>query len=884
MTKRPDPDKLLETLRTQEQKTRRGKLKIFFGACAGVGKTYAMLEAAHRQKKEGVDVTVGFVETHNRPETVSLLAELEILTPRSIEYKGVTLREFDLDAALERKPDLILVDELAHTNVPGSRHPKRWQDVQELLDREIDVYTTLNVQHIESVNDVVAQITGVIVKETLPDSVFEKADEIELIDLPSGELLKRFKEGRVYVPQQAERAMQSFFRESNLVALREIALRVTADRINIQVQQYREAQTVQKTWATTERLLVCISSSPASLQLVRAAARMAKQLHVDWIAAYVESSAEMRLPEKARVRAIEHLRLAERLGAETIVLSGQHVVEEIINYARSRNVTTIIVGQPMARRWKTRLFGSPVDQLIRESGDIHVHVIRGNPNPTEPSRPLPQLENSRFSYLFSIEVVLGSSLFCGLVYHHLALANLIMIYLSGVVMVAWYAGRGPSILASFLSVLTFDFFFVPPRFTFAVADYEYLITFLVMLAVALVISDLTSRVRKQAEISRLRERRTAALYSLSRELASNRGVDTLLQVAVRHMAEVFESRVIFLLPNPQGRLVTKASWPAGFAIDDKEQSVAQWVYDTGDVAGKGTDTLPAAETLFVPMLVTGQSVGVLGIRPSDPQRLLIPEQFHLLEAFAHQAALALECDRLSEEHHQTQVQMETERLKNVILSSIPHDLRTPLAAIAGSATSLRDEGQRMDPSTRQELVQNICDETERLTSVINNVLDLTKLESGALKLNKDPMPIEEVIGSALSRLEKKLGGRPIKTDVAKELPMVPMDGQLMEQVLLNLMDNALKYTPEGSPVEISARADGEQVVVEVADRGPGLPGPDVERLFEKFYRGNQAGREGFGLGLTICRGILEAHGGRITAENRSGGGAVFRFFLPLKDS
>ncbi len=882
MDQRPDPDRLLKQVQAEEQAAHRGKLKLFFGACAGVGKTYAMLEAARQRKAEGLDVAIGLVETHGRTETAALLDGLEQLPRRLVEHQGAQLPAFDLDAALARRPQILLVDELAHTNEPGCRHTKRWQDVLELLDQGIDVYTTLNVQHLETMNDVVAQVTGVVVRETVPDSVFEQADEVELVDLAPVDLLKRLKEGKVYLPQQAQQALQHFFRESNLTALREIALRMTADRVNEQVQQHRRVQGVAATWATTERLLVCVGPSQSSLQVIRATHRMARRLGASWIGVYVETPAELRLSADVRSRVSHHLRVAEQLGAETVTLSGQRVVEEILTYARTRNVTTIVVGQPARDRWRDRLVGSPVDQLIRQSGDIQVHVIRGvGPAVVEPPSAHPRSAVRPGDYLFALGVVVAISLASGLLALFLAPVNVIMLYLLGVVVVAWRAGRWPSVMASVLSVLLFDFFFVPPRFTFAVSDSQYVLTFLVMLVVALVISELTARFKQQAEASRLREQRTAALYALSRELVSNRGTEALLQIAVRYIAEVFESQLVALLPDAQGRLVVRAGWPSPFAIDDKEQAVAQWAYDLGQIAGKGTDTLPACGTLYVPMMASGAPVGALGVRPKDPARLLIPDQLHLLEAFAHQTGLAIENDRLSEAGHRAQAQIETERLRNTILSSIPHDLRTPLAAITGSATSLLEGGEALDAATRRDLAHNIYDEAERLSTIVNNVLDMTKIESGALALHRELLPIEEVVGGALNRLERRLAGRPIETRIPQTLPMVPMDGLLMEQVIINLLDNALKYTPVDSPIEITAAQESRQLLVDVADRGPGLPSDHPERLFEKFYRGGQQGREGFGLGLTICRGIVAAHGGTMQALNRPGGGALFRVALPL---
>ncbi len=882
MDERPNPDRLLKQVQAEEQAARSGRLKIFFGASAGVGKTYAMLEAARQRQREGVDVVVGLVETHGRSETAALLEGLELLPRKSIDYHGTRLQEFDLDVALTRRPSLVLVDELAHTNAPGSRHQKRWQDIQELLRHGIDVYSTLNVQHLESMNDVVAKITGVVVRETVPDATFEDADEVEVIDLPPDELLKRLQAGKIYIPELAQRAISHFFRKPNLVALREITLRVAADRLNVQVQTFRNQATPQ-TWATTERLLVCITSDHSTLHLIRAAHRMARSLRVEWLGVYVETPAELRRPDKLRSSAVQqHLRLAEQLGAETATLSGHSLVEEVVNYARARNVTTIIIAKPTTPWWQERLLGSVVERLMRASGDIHVHVVRADPHHAE---VLPEAtvgpRSPRSAYVFALRVVALCSLLSWLIAPYLTLANLIMVYLAGVVLVARYAGRGPSIVASFLSVLTFDFLFVPPRFSFTITDTEYTITFLVMLAVSLMISHLTTRLRNQADTSRLRERRTAALYALSRELASNRGTEQLLELAVRHISEVFESPVVAFLPDAKGRLTPKTGWPATFQLNPKEQAVAQWTYDLGQIAGRGTDTLPSSQYLYVPM-IAGNPIGALGVQPTDPKRLLIPEQLHLLEAFAHQTALALECDRLEEQTHQATLQIETERLRNAILTSIPHDLRTPLAAILGSASSLLESDGSLDLATRRELLQNICDEAERLRAVLNNVLDLTKLESGTLQVHKDDaLPIEEPLSSALARVEKHLADRPVSTQIVPDLPMIPMDATLIEQVLMNLLDNALKYTPAGSPIDIRAFLEDHAVVVEVADRGPGLPGDDPDQLFEKFYRGDQQGREGFGLGLTICRGIIKAHGGEIHAQQRPGGGARFWFTLPV---
>ena len=890
---RPDPDILLARVQEEETHQARGKLKIFFGATAGVGKTYAMLEAAHTRSKEGVDVVVGWVDTHGRAETEALLAGLEVLPRRSVAYRGTTLGAFDLDAALARRPALILVDELAHTNAPGARHPKRWQDVEELLDAGIDVYTTVNVQHLESLNDVVAQITGVLVRETVPDSILDQADEVELIDLPPDELLQRLREGKVYVSEQAKRALDHFFSKGNLIALRELALRRTADRVDAQMQVYRSTHAITETWPTTERILVCVSPSPLSARLVRATRRMAARLRAEWLAVYVETPAYLQLPEADRDRVVHTLRLAEQLGAETVTLSGENVSEELLNYARTRNVSKIVVGKPRRPRWKEIVLGSVVDELARNTDDIDVYVISGEHDDSRPpSLRLPERPSNGSAYGWALAVVMVCTALDWLLFPAFEKANLVMVYLLGVTVVAMRGERLAALLASVLSVAAFDFFFVFPRFSFAITDLEYLVTFAVMLLVALVISTLTVRLRQQAEAARHRERRTAALYALSRELASTRDIDGLLQAAARHLHEVFGSQVSLLLPDATGHL---RQWDAGaegqshglgsqvlFALDTKEHAVAQWVYEHRQMAGLGTATLPSAEALYIPLLGTRGAVGVLGVRPASPRRLLAPEQIHLLETFASQTALGIERATLAGEAQQAQVQVATERLRNSLLSTVSHDLRTPLTAIAGAASGLLEENAPLDTSTRHELCQTIAEEAHRLNRLVNNLLDMTRLEAGAIQVHKEWQPLEEVVGAALTRLEAQLHDRPLTTHFPADLLLVPLDSVLIEQVLLNLLDNAVKYTPPGSPIALTAWATEDAVTVEVADRGPGLPPGEEQRIFDKFYRVPRPPMpSGTGLGLTICRGMVEAHGGQMWAENRPGGGTVVRFTLPL---
>ena len=879
---RPDPEALLARVKEEEARARRGKLKVFFGAAAGVGKTYAMLEAAREQHDDGVDVVVGYVELHGRAETEALLEKLELLPRRNVEYRGTTLPEFDLDAALARRPTLILVDELAHTNAPGCRHAKRWQDVVELLEAGIDVYTTVNVQHVESLNDVVAKITGVVMRETVPDSVFERADEVELIDLPPDDLLQRFREGKVYVPGQAQEAVANFFRKGNLIALRELALRRTAERVDAQMRVYRREHAIDRVWPTAERVLVCVGATPYSTRLVRAAKRMADQLGAEWIAATVETPAHLRLPPEARDAVVQTLRLAEQLGAQTITLTGATMSEALLAYARDRNVTKIVVGKPTRTRWQRFVFGSIVDALVQGSGDIDIYVISGGREDGTPVAPVRRgaLPTDWSAYGRAAGVVAIATAVSWLLPPVSERSNLVMVYLLGIVIVAMRTGRGPSLLAAVLSVAAFDFFFVPPYFTFAVSDVRYLFTFAVMLIVGLVISGLTVRTRTQAEAAEHREQRTAALYAMSRELAGTRGVDDLVAIAIRHIAEVFRTQVVVLVPGGGGTL--RPASGGQFDLDGNELAVGRWVYEHRQPAGLGTNTLPGSSALYVPLIGSTGAVGVLGVRPSDPHAMDVPERLHQLETFAAQTALALERARLAAEAQDAEVRIETERLRNSLLSSVSHDLRTPLAAITGAVTTILDGG-RLEAATRHELLESVRDEAERLNRLVQNLLEMTRLESGALQLRRELHPIEEVIGAALGRFAKPLGTRRVTTRVPPDLPLVAIDDVLVEQVLINLLDNTLKYTPPTSPIDIIATATDRNVTVEIADHGPGLPPGEEDKVFDKFYRAHAVGGRGAGLGLAICRGIVRAHGGRIWAQNLPGGGVAFLFTLPLGD-
>ena len=882
--KRPDPDALLKRVQADEARRAEGKLKVFFGANPGVGKTYAMLQAAHEQRRDGVDVVIGVVETHGRAETEALLPGLEALPRRTVEYRGTVLEEFDLDAALSRRPTIILIDELAHTNAPGLRHAKRSQDVQELLKAGITVYTTVNVQHLESLNDVVAQITGVRVRETVPDSVIERADDVELIDLPPDDLLQRLKDGKVYVPEQIQHAIQHFFTKGNLIALRELALRRTAERVDQQMEVYRRDHAVIRTWPAAETIMVCVNMKPRGPRLIRAARQMAANLHAKWIAVYVQIPRHLRLPQADRDRLVQTLRLAEQLGAETVTLTGERVAQELLNYARSRNATKIIVGKPVRSLWKEWLFGSVVSELVHQSGEIDIYVITGEAGEGQPliRRGLKRTSNRR-EYLYALMGVAVATAVDWVMFPYFGSANLIMMYLMAVIVIAIRLGRGPSVLASVLSVATFDFFFVPPYLSFAVSDIQYLLTFAIMLIVALVISNLAVRIREQAEVARYRERRTTVLYEMSRDLATHRGTAMLTQVAVKHLREVFEGQVAIFLADAEKRVRLQRGEQLFFEFNPKESGVAQWAFDHNERAGLGTDTLPGSSALYLPLVGSAGPIGIVAVRPKDTSLLIDPEQLHLLESLVNQVALAIERARLSEEAQQAHVRVETERMRNAILSSVSHDLRTPLATITGAASSLLDERSPLKANDRLELSRSIYREADRLDRLLKNLLDMMRIEAGAVQLNKEWHPLDEIVGAALSRLEERLRNHTVKTTFPPDLPMVQIDGVLLEQVMLNLLENAAKYAPPGSVIELSASAGDREVVVEVADRGQGIPDGEEVRIFDKFYRAKPAREGGVGLGLTICRGIIEAHGGRIWAENRTGGGAVFRLAIPLSD-
>ncbi len=882
---RPDPDALLRRVQAEEGRHARASLKIFFGYAPGIGKTYTMLESALRLRAAGIDVAVGCVETHGRAETAALLAGLEILPLREVAYRGTTLAEFDLDRALARRPAVLILDELAHANAPGSRHRKRWQDVLELLEHGIDVHTTLNVQHVESLNDVISQITYVRVRETVPDSILERADELEVVDLPPDELLERLKDGKVYVPEQASRAVDHFFRRGNLLALRELSLRRAAERIDADVRAYRHDYDIKATWPAAEHILVCVGSSPSSARIIRGARRMAEGLRARWTAVYVEAPDAFPMGDGDRERLQGHLLLAESLGGEVVRLTGRRVADALIGHARENNVTRIVVGKPTHSRWRDRFSGSLVSQIVRGSGDIEVHFIAGDEAPArrDGGRPRTPPPFDRFGYGFALLAVAAATATGVLARVFLSQPDFVMMFLLTIMVAAYRYGRGPSLAAAALSVAAYDFFFVPPYYTFSVEHARHLLTFLMMFAVGLVISGLTARLRRQEHGALRRERRTAALFSLSRELASVQDEARAAQVTAEHAAAVFGGAAVVLLPDAAGAPAVRGRSGPGLELSEQECAVARWAVEHGRPAGQGTDTLPGARVTCIPIVAGAGAVGALAVA-APSRELLAVEQRGFLEAFVRQAALAIERVRFLEEARAAALRIRTEETRSALLGAVSHDLRTPLGAIIGAGSTLRDERAPLSALQRRELCDTICAEAERMERLVANILDMVRLESGGIAPKREWVPLEEIVGSALSRLEAKLGAREVRVDLPADLPLLSVDPVLFGQIFVNLFENVIKHAGAEAPLEIAARALPGTVEIEVADRGPGLPAGAAEQVFEKFYRGPRVHSGGVGLGLAICRGIVHAHGGTIAAANRDGGGAIFRITMPRQEA
>ena len=881
---RPSPDALL----AQAKQESRGRLKVFLGAAPGVGKTFEMLTIARDKRREGIDVVVGIVETHGRKETGALLDGLEVVPRRKVEYKGRWLEEMDLDGVLKRHPKLVLIDELAHTNAPGSRHPKRYLDVEELLDAGIDVYTTLNIQHVESLNDVVARITRIRVRETVPDSFIDHADEIEVVDLTPEDLIQRLREGKVYVPQQAERAVRHYFQPGNLTALRELALRRTAQSVDEQMVSYMRAHAIAGPWAAGERVLVCINEQPGAGAVVRYGRRMADRLRAPWTAITIATSKTQRLDDAARDRIADVQRLAQRLGGEAVTIPASDVTSGILEYAQANNFTHIVVAKSHRPRWAELLRGGSVThQLLRRAGDLSIHVI-AEPHEGEPaSRDRVATQGQRgfepSEYGGSLAMVAVALALGEILWRFFGITDVALVFLTAVLASAIAYGLWPSLFACLAAVLAYNFFFLPPLYTFTIADPENVVALFFFAVVAVIASNLTSRVRDQALAARQRARATEELYLFSRKISGSVTLDDLLWATAYQIALMLKVRVVLLLPEGES-IAVRAGYPPEDLLDEADLAAAKWCWEHNQPAGRGADTLPGAKWLFLPLRTGRGAVGVVGLDSDRSGPLLSPDERRLLDALADQAALAIERLNLTHDVAQARVTAETERMRSALLTSISHDLRTPLAAILGSATGLRSYRAALDERAQDELIGTIQDEAERLNRFIANLLDMTRLESGALSPRADLVDLADMVGSALERAGKVVSQHHVDVDLAADLPLLRLDPVLFEQVLFNLLDNAAKYAPAGSTIRLAARRSGdERVVIEVMDEGEGVPPEDLERIFDKFYRVQVADRKraGTGLGLAICRGFVEAMGGTIAAANRRDRtGAVFTIVLP----
>ncbi|MGE5517646.1 MAG: DUF4118 domain-containing protein [Bacteroidota bacterium] len=879
---RPSPDALLAEARREG----RGHLKIFLGAAPGVGKTYAMLETAHERVREGIDTVAGVIETHGRRETEALLKGIEVLPHRPSEYRGKAFREMDLDALLKRRPRIALVDELAHTNIPGSRHVKRWQDVEELLTAGIDVYSTLNIQHLESINDIVEQISGVKVRETLPDSVLSTADEIELIDLPPQDLIKRLEEGKVYVPEQAKRAIHSFFSPGNLTALRELALRHAAERVDRQMVDYMRAHAIPGPWPARERVLVCIDENVDADRLVRVAKRSAERRGAAWVAVTVETPRAHDLSEVQIDRVDAAMRLAAQLGGDTATLQGDDVVDSVLGYAREHNCTQIVVGRARRSGWFGRWGRSVTDRLMERAGDFTILVVGRDEGDRPKDRPAvaPRPSGWRLwmGYAFAVAATVSATALGFLIDLWLPIANISVAYLLAVMIVAMKSGLRAGILASLWSFLAFNFFFTEPRWTFAITDTQNILTVVFFLIAAVIISNMAARLRAQIQATRESVRRTTNLYEFGRKITAAATLDDVLWAVVHHVAATIHSRSLVLLPGGAG-LAIAAGYPPEDQLDDKSFGAADWAWSHGQLAGRGSATLPAADWLFLPLKTARGPVGVLGVQMMEDADMPSPAQLRLLETLADQAAVAIERTTLVADIETARVATERERLRAALLSSLSHDLRTPLVSILGAAGTMISYDEVLDTASRRDLAHTVQDEAERLNRFVQNLLDMTKLGSGALKPRVDWVDLRDVVTAAVRRTERLARRHSIRIDIDPRMPLLCIDAVLMEQVIFNLLDNSCKYAPPDTPIKVWALRTPEHISIEVADQGPGIPPEDREKVFDMFYR-VQAGDgqvAGTGLGLAICRGIVEAHGGTIKAEpGLHGAGTCIIIHLP----
>jgi two-component system sensor histidine kinase KdpD len=878
--KRALPDALLALA----NKEGRGRLKIFLGAAPGVGKTYAMLTAARSERDGGRDVVAGLIETHGRRETEELVEGFEVLPRAPIVYRNQVMREFDLDAALARKPSLLLVDEYAHTNVPGSRHPKRWQDVDELLDAGIDVWTTLNIQHLESLNDVVQKISKVRVRETVPDSVFDKADEVVLVDFPPDELLKRLAEGKVYVQDTAARAVENFFKPQNLTALRELALRRTAERVDASLVERMQAQAIEGPWAAGERILACIGPDPISPAVVRTAKRMADLMDAPWMAVTVERPGTA-LDETARRRVDEAMHLAESLGAETQTLSGPDLPQEVLRYAKFENVTQIVVGRSHGGWLSEVLRRSLPHELVRQTQDIAIHfVTREQERPAEQPRPKRRTGPSlgAWPFLYTVAAV-GCALLIGEGLTALTpIPNLSMVFMLAVLLIAVTFGVWPAIAASFLSFLVYNFFFIPPLYTFTIAEPFELLALVIFLIVAIISSALAGRVRREATVAASRMRATRRLYDFTRRLSGLATVDAVAEGAASESNASLGRPVVVLLARADD-IVLVAAWPPEDRLDAGTMTAARWAFHHAEPAGADTRTLPTIPWYFIPLRTATKVLGVVGVATVKNAGSLDSEARALLDALSEQAAAALDRASLASEMVVAKTAAETERVRNTLLASISHDFRTPLSSILGAASSLIDYGDKLPPASRADLLEQIKTEAQGLDEMVRDLLAITRIDSGVLELRRDWVDLREIVERVVTANRRRGATQPIMVDLPSDLPLVRADAKLVEQALANVLGNAVLHTPGETRITVDALADDSSVSLRVTDAGPGIAADALAHIFDKFTKAQTGARadggEGTGLGLAIAKGIMESHGGSIRAESPLEQGRGCRFVL-----
>ncbi|MCX6170520.1 MAG: sensor histidine kinase KdpD [Ignavibacteriales bacterium] len=874
---RPDPLKLFDSNQQEDAEEKKGKLKIFFGMCAGVGKTYSLLEAALKAKKDKIDVVIGYVEPHNRTETANLLVGLESLSLKEIEYRETIFKEMDLDAILTRKPKLVLVDELAHSNIPGSRHVKRFQDVLEILNNGIDVYTTLNVQHLESRAETVFQITGAQIRETVPDSIFANADEIELVDITPDELLQRLSEGKIYTPEQSQQAIENFFRKGNLTALREMALRLTAERVDYQLRDYKTEKNITSAWKSGQRLMVAISPSPYSAKLIRWTRRLAYTMEASWLAVYVET--DQKVSEENKEALKKNFELAKELGAEIIITNDIDIVHALIRIASENNVTQIIVG-------KSRESGrSKVgERLLKESGEIDIYIVGGERTDSRKiiGSLISKFQSGKYQYLISSLIISTMILICFSLLDQIGYQTVSLILLLVIsLMPLLNLGRGPMILAALIGALSWDYYFIPPQFTLHIGRVEDVLMLFVFFIVATISGVLTSKLKAQQKLVTIREKRTNALYNLLKELATGKSLNDLIEISIKNIKKVFDADVAVIFPVNEKKLSPQPHSASTFQFADLEWHIANWSFFGGQKAGKFTNTLPTSDAQFIPLIGAKSKIGVIGLKFRNDEPLHF-EQETLLEAFVNQITINFERELLNELAKKSLVFSESEKLYKTLFNSISHELKTPITTIIGGISSFADDSISENKEMRKNLSKEINIAAERLNRLVENLLDMTRLESGQMKLRMDWHEIPDLIESVLKRLNNELINHTVKTEIQENIPLLKFDFGLLEQALINVIHNSLIYTPENSTIQIRVKEEKNNCVIEISDDGPGFAEETLNKLFEKFYRipGTKTG--GTGLGLSIAKGFIEAHTGSISAKNRKDGGAVFIINIPIQ--